>query len=90
MASSLNVSPTDTMAVGNDYNDVDLLEWAAHGFIVDNAPDDLKCRFQQVGSNNNGGVAEAVNRWRESRSVGWAGAWGESDRMTLKFVKPAK
>ncbi len=90
LASRLNVNPMDTMAIGNDYNDLDLLEWAAHSFVVDNAPEELKCRFQQVGSNNNGGVAEAVNRWCESRSVEWAGAWGESDRMTLKFVKPAK
>ncbi len=57
----------DTMAIGNDYNDLDLLDWAAQSFVVDNAPVDLKCRFQQVGSNNNGGVAEAVNHWHESR-----------------------
>ena len=67
LASSLNVDPMDTMAVGNDYNDLDLLEWAAQGFVVENAPDDLKCSFQQVASNNNGGVAEAVSRWLNER-----------------------
>jgi hydroxymethylpyrimidine pyrophosphatase-like HAD family hydrolase len=47
---------------------MDLLEWAAHSFVVENAPDDLKYLFQQVASNNNGGVAEAVSRWLEGRA----------------------
>lgn len=63
LAAELGVKPADTMAIGNDYNDLDLLEWAAHSYVVDNAPADLKCRFQPVASNNNGGVAEAVGRW---------------------------
>ena len=68
LASSLNIEPMDTMAVGNDYNDLDLLEWAAQGYVVENAPDDLKSDFQQVASNNNGGVAEVVSRWLDERS----------------------
>jgi len=67
LASELDVDPIDTMAIGNDYNDQDLLEWAAQSFVVENAPDDLKSRFQQVASNNNGGVADAVSRWLDSR-----------------------
>jgi len=63
LASELDIDPMDTMAIGNDYNDLDLLDWAAQSFVVENAPDDLKRRFQQVASNNNGGVAEAVDRW---------------------------
>jgi hydroxymethylpyrimidine pyrophosphatase-like HAD family hydrolase len=63
LAAELGVKPWDTMAIGNDYNDLDLLEWAAHSYVVDNAPADLKCRFQPVASNNNGGVAQAVGRW---------------------------
>jgi Cof subfamily protein (haloacid dehalogenase superfamily) len=63
LASVLNVDPTKTMAIGNDYNDLDLLEWAAHGFVVENAPQDMKCHFQQVSSHDNGGVADAINHW---------------------------
>ena len=69
LASSLNIDPMDTMAVGNDYNDLDLLEWANQGFVVENAPDELKCSFRQVASNNNGGVAEAVSRWLNERYI---------------------
>lgn len=63
LASELAIDATDTVAVGNDYNDLDLLEWAAHAYVVENAPVELKAGFQQVASNNNGGVAEAVRRW---------------------------
>lgn len=63
LASELDIDQRNTIAVGNDYNDLDLLEWAAHSFAVENAPDDMKSRFEAVSSNNNGGVAEAVDRW---------------------------
>jgi Cof subfamily protein (haloacid dehalogenase superfamily) len=63
LATRLDIAPTNIMAIGNDYNDLDLLEWAPRSFVVENAPADLKSRFQQVASNNNGGVAEAVERW---------------------------
>ncbi|MBW2583573.1 MAG: HAD hydrolase family protein [Deltaproteobacteria bacterium] len=51
------------VSVGNDYNDIDLLEWTPSSYVVNNAPSDLKNRFTCVASNNNGGVAEAARRW---------------------------
>jgi len=63
LATRLDVPDTNIMAIGNDYNDLDLLEWASRSFVVENAPGDLKSRFQQVASNDNGGVAEAVEHW---------------------------
>ena len=55
------------MAIGNDYNDMDLLEWTGSGYVVDNAPVELKDRFCPVASNNHGGVADAVERWLDGR-----------------------
>lgn len=52
-----------TMAVGNDYNDDDLLEWATHSFVVANGPADLKARHSVVASNCDGGVSDAVRHW---------------------------
>jgi hydroxymethylpyrimidine pyrophosphatase-like HAD family hydrolase len=49
--------------VGNDYNDLDLLGWSATRFVVANAPRELRARFPTVASNNDGGVAEAADRW---------------------------
>jgi len=63
LAAEIGVDRIDTMAVGNDYNDQDLLEWAAHAFVVANAPEGLREQFSQLASRNGGGVAEAVKRW---------------------------
>jgi Cof subfamily protein (haloacid dehalogenase superfamily) len=50
-------------AIGNDYNDISLLEWCPNAFVVDNAPTELKQRFRVVGSNDEHGVAEAIHYW---------------------------
>lgn len=63
LASELGVSRTRTLAVGNDFNDLDLLEWAHTGFVTANAPAELQERFPAVASNDHGGVAEAIARW---------------------------
>ena len=63
LAEELKIDKSEIVSVGNDYNDLDLLEWTAKGYVVDNAPADLKDRFIGVASNNNGGVAEAARRW---------------------------
>jgi hydroxymethylpyrimidine pyrophosphatase-like HAD family hydrolase len=65
LADQLQVDKPQIVAVGNDYNDLDLLEWTDNSYVVDNAPADLKRRFTAVASNNNGGVAEAAKRWLE-------------------------
>ncbi|MFO7750855.1 MAG: HAD family hydrolase [Desulfobacteraceae bacterium] len=63
LAAGLGITPAQTMAIGNDFNDLDLLEWAGSSFVVDNAPDQLKRRFNTVASNNSCGVARAVDLW---------------------------
>lgn len=63
LTAELGVDHADTMAIGNDYNDLDLLDWAACSYVVDNAPEDIKEEFRAVASNDNCGVAEAVNHW---------------------------
>ena len=62
LAGELKIDKSEIVSVGNDYNDLDLLEWTAKSYVVDNAPADLKDRFTGVASNNNGGVAEAARR----------------------------
>lgn len=65
LAAKLTIPRDRTVSVGNDYNDLDLLEWTPDRFVVANAPRDLSARFPTVASNNDGGVAEAVDRWLE-------------------------
>lgn len=61
LVTRLGADPASVVALGNDYNDLDLLDWAGRGFVVDNAPMDLKSRFRTVCSNNRCGVAQAIS-----------------------------
>jgi hydroxymethylpyrimidine pyrophosphatase-like HAD family hydrolase len=63
LASKLGVSRHKALAVGNDFNDLDLLEWAQTRFVVANAPPELTQRFPVVASNNDNGVVEAIAMW---------------------------
>lgn len=63
LASRLGVCRTRTLSVGNDFNDLDLLEWAQTRFVTANAPAELRQRFPTVASNDGCGVAEAIDRW---------------------------
>jgi hypothetical protein len=69
LADKLKIEKQYIAAVGNDYNDLDLLEWTDNSYVVSNAPRDLKNRFPNVASNNSGGVAEAARRWMAALSA---------------------
>ncbi|MDY0221351.1 MAG: HAD hydrolase family protein [Desulfobacterium sp.] len=61
LVDKLGMGQNNVVAVGNDYNDLDLLLWAGKGFVVTNAPPDIKSRFITVPSNNNSGVARVIS-----------------------------
>jgi hydroxymethylpyrimidine pyrophosphatase-like HAD family hydrolase len=67
LASRLGIPRGQSLSVGNDYNDLDLLEWAGACFVTANAPADLQQRFPAVASNNHAGVSEAIERWLNAR-----------------------
>jgi len=62
LARKFEISRENIVSIGNDYNDMDLLKCSGKGFVVDNAPDDLKIQFENVSSNNENGVAQAIDR----------------------------
>lgn len=63
LAAKYTIPQSATLALGNDYNDLDLLQWAATSFVVKNAPADLKHHYPPVSSNNDNGFTEAVKKW---------------------------
>lgn len=67
LAGELGLTREDVAFVGDDFNDLDLLEWAGSSYVVANSPPELKARFPEVASNNHGGVAEAAERWLADR-----------------------
>ncbi|MDX9801881.1 MAG: HAD family hydrolase [Spirochaetia bacterium] len=57
-------------AVGNDFNDLDMLRWAKTSFIVGNAPLELKNEFVNVKTNNDCGFSDAVKKWMALHDTG--------------------
>lgn len=59
-----NVDNRNIIVVGNDYYDIDMLDYALskNSFVVSNAPEDLKSKFRIVESNNKDGVAKLIEK----------------------------
>lgn len=62
LCNKLNILREETVGIGNDFNDLDLLEFTAQSFIVDNAPVELKKKYRVISSNENNGFAEYINQ----------------------------
>jgi hydroxymethylpyrimidine pyrophosphatase-like HAD family hydrolase len=69
LAKQLGIEPARTVSVGNDYNDLDLLEWAAERFVTANAPPDLRARYPVVASHDEGGVSQVARLWLEKLGI---------------------
>jgi hypothetical protein len=68
LAAGFGITVENILAIGNDFNDVDMLEQAGTGFMVDNAPDELKEIYPTVAANSRAAVAEAIDRWLQTGS----------------------
>ena len=58
----LGIEINETVGIGNDFNDIDLLKMTHQSYVVANAPDELKQQFMVVASNENDGFAEVVQK----------------------------
>lgn len=56
----LNINPTGTLGIGNDYNDLDLLNFVKYPFITENAHPPLRKLYRSCKSNNDSGFSDAV------------------------------
>ncbi|MEO9151583.1 MAG: HAD hydrolase family protein, partial [Lapillicoccus sp.] len=45
---TLHVEPIDTVAVGDQRNDIEMLRWAARGVAMGNAPDEVRAVADEV------------------------------------------
>jgi len=63
LAARLGVGSEATYALGNDFNDADLLDWAGHSCVTANAPAELRSRFPVVRSHDESGFAHAAAVW---------------------------
>ncbi|MCL2481385.1 MAG: HAD family hydrolase [Spirochaetaceae bacterium] len=74
IADLLSSNYNNIAAVGNDFNDLEMLRWVKNPFMVENAPAELKKEFINVKSNNDNGFTDAVNKFMDIKKIsGWGG-----------------
>ena len=66
VCSEFNLDSNEVFAIGNDYNDLDLLRWCTRSRVVANAPAELTSEFEVVASHDDDGFAQAVFEWLDS------------------------
>jgi len=57
LCKELNLLQQNTYSLGNDYNDIDMLEWTSVSYVVANAPVDLQQDYPVTRSNQEDGFA---------------------------------
>src|SRR5437899_10335822 len=57
------------MAVGDNLNDVEMLDFAGTAVVMGNATDAVKRGRTATGTNDEGGLADAIRRYALTRSV---------------------
>lgn len=67
LAARLGVDRKETMAIGDNWNDADMLEWAGQGIVMANAAQELRTLaktrgWKQAPSNDQDGVAVVIER----------------------------
>jgi hypothetical protein len=64
LAESLGIAREEVLAVGDNHNDRDMLEWAGAGVVMGNAEPELKSSGLHVtGTNDEAGLAQAIHRF---------------------------
>lgn len=60
----LGLKPAEIVAMGDNYNDVEMIQFAGMGVAMGNAPDDIKAKADYVtDTNNNDGVRKALEKF---------------------------
>jgi Cof subfamily protein (haloacid dehalogenase superfamily) len=77
LAGRLGISKSETMAIGDNWNDVDMLEWAGQGVMMGNAAQELRTMaklrgWKQAPPNDDDGVAVVLEAAVKKRAAGSA------------------
>lgn len=52
----------NTLGIGNDFNDLEMLDYTHHSYVVDNAPEELKIKYLISLAHYDDGFSHAVNK----------------------------
>jgi len=58
----LNVKREETLGIGNDYNDLDLLDFTSFSYLVKNGPEELKSKYRPAPSNEENAFSFCLHR----------------------------
>ncbi len=61
----LDINYENTVGIGNDYNDFDLLEFTGHSFLTENAPPEIKNSYPVIPSNEEDAFAWVTERIKD-------------------------
>lgn len=61
LCNELHINSANTLSVGNDYNDLDMLNFTNQKYVVENAPELLKKQFPICASNQENGFTDALS-----------------------------
>jgi len=56
----LQIKQEETVGIGNDFNDIDFLDWTEYSYVVENAHKELHKKYKTVSSNDCNGFSQAV------------------------------
>jgi Cof subfamily protein (haloacid dehalogenase superfamily) len=60
LATLYGIDRSEVMAVGDNFNDRDMLEWAGVGVVMGNAAPEMKRGLEATGTNDEAGLAQAI------------------------------
>lgn len=60
LCNMLGIPENKTLALGNDYNDLQMLEWANTSYMVENAPDPIKTGCKICTNNRNNPLSDVI------------------------------
>ena len=63
LADRLGIPRNSVLSIGNDYNDIDLLDWSGQSYVVANAPDELKQKYQVTQPNHLSAFSTVVKQF---------------------------
>lgn len=64
VARKLGISQEEVLAIGDSYNDIEMLEWAGHGVAMGNAYNSIKAVADEIAADNNqDGAAQIIERY---------------------------
>ena len=56
------IARENTLGIGNDFNDLEMLDFTHHSYVVDNAPEELKLKYLISLAHYDDGFSHAVNK----------------------------